>query len=87
MYIGVKSFLRFFQLFFKFPPQMAENSDMDKEKDEKLERLLWDIFFKPGPFGEYDMDLLMQAWNVLEDSKPEDVLEVRARFIRTFSLK
>lgn len=68
---------------------MAENKDMNEKKDKKLEHLLWDIFFKPGSFGEKDVDLLMQAWSRCtsgEDSWPEDVLEARARFVRTFGV-
>lgn len=57
---------------------------MNEKNDRKLERLLWDIFFKPSSFGKKDVDLLMQTWNVLEDSRPEDILDARARFVRTF---
>ena len=45
--------------------------------EEKLDHIIREI----------DLEALMQAWNVLEDSQPEDVLEARARFVRTFSLK
>ena len=44
--------------------------------EEKLDKMIWEI----------DLEVLMQAWNVLEGSRPEDVLEARARFIRTFGV-
>ena len=43
--------------------------------EEKLAKIIWAI----------DLEALMQAWNLLEDSQPEDVLAARDRFIRTFA--
>lgn len=48
---------------------------MEKKDDEKLERILFD---------DVDLDGLMQAWALLEDTPVEDVLDARDRLIETF---